>query len=127
MTTPQYWVVGGEFGSLNFHSLIQGTQQVQGTVPDPAGCRRSLAGHLGGVPPQGQLPLHHRARRGPAGKRGSRLIAAIANNDRHPEGPSEAGPRRMLQKYVRPSRLGAFRAEHLRMTRIVDAPTTPRP
>jgi hypothetical protein len=26
MTTPQYWVVGGEFGSLNFHSLIQGTQ-----------------------------------------------------------------------------------------------------
>jgi hypothetical protein len=33
MTTPQYWVVGGEFGSLNFHSLIQGTQQVRGPFP----------------------------------------------------------------------------------------------
>ena len=33
MSTPQYWVVGGEFGSLNFHSLVQGTQQVRGPFP----------------------------------------------------------------------------------------------
>ena len=34
MSTPQYWVVGGEFGSLNFHSLVQGTQQVRGPFPN---------------------------------------------------------------------------------------------
>ena len=28
--TIQYWVVGGEFGSLNFHQLIEGTQQIRG-------------------------------------------------------------------------------------------------
>ena len=30
LSATQYWVVGGEFGSLNFHQLVQGTQQVQG-------------------------------------------------------------------------------------------------
>jgi len=30
MASGQYWVVGGEFGSLNFHTLVHGTQQVQG-------------------------------------------------------------------------------------------------
>ncbi len=33
MSSAQYWVVGGEFGSLNFHSLVQGTQQVRGPFP----------------------------------------------------------------------------------------------
>ena len=33
MSTTQFWVVGGEFGSLNFHSLVQGTQQVSGPFP----------------------------------------------------------------------------------------------
>jgi hypothetical protein len=33
MSQAQYWVVGGEFGSLNFHSLVQGTQQVRGPYP----------------------------------------------------------------------------------------------
>ena len=33
MATTQYWVVGGEFGSLNFHQLIDGTQQVKGPFP----------------------------------------------------------------------------------------------
>jgi hypothetical protein len=36
----QYWVVGGEFGSLNFHSLVEGTQQVRGPFPT-----RSAAEH----------------------------------------------------------------------------------
>lgn len=30
MSSTQYWVVGGEFGSLNFHSLVDGTQQIRG-------------------------------------------------------------------------------------------------
>ncbi|HEX2216685.1 MAG TPA: hypothetical protein VHG27_08360 [Xanthobacteraceae bacterium] len=30
MSATQYWVVGGEFRSLNFHTLVHGTQQVQG-------------------------------------------------------------------------------------------------
>lgn len=33
MSTMQYWVVGGEFGSLNFHKLIDGTQQIEGPFP----------------------------------------------------------------------------------------------
>ena len=33
MNTTQYWVVGGEFGSLNFHRLIDGTQQIRGPFP----------------------------------------------------------------------------------------------
>ena len=31
--STQYWVVGGEFGSLNFHSLVPGTQQISGPFP----------------------------------------------------------------------------------------------
>jgi hypothetical protein len=30
MSMVQYWVVGGEFGSLNFHTLVHGTQQIRG-------------------------------------------------------------------------------------------------
>jgi hypothetical protein len=30
MSTTQYWVVGGEFRSLNFHSLVEGTQEIRG-------------------------------------------------------------------------------------------------
>jgi len=33
MNHAQYWVVGGEFGSLNFHTLLPGTQQVHGPYP----------------------------------------------------------------------------------------------
>ena len=25
-----YWVIGGEFGSMNFHTLLHGSAQVQG-------------------------------------------------------------------------------------------------
>ncbi len=32
----QYWVIGGEFSSLNFHNLVHGTQQVQGPFPSRA-------------------------------------------------------------------------------------------
>jgi hypothetical protein len=31
--TTQFWVIGGEFGSLNFHKLVEGTQQVRGPYP----------------------------------------------------------------------------------------------
>jgi hypothetical protein len=30
MQNAHYWVVGGEFRSLNFHSLVHGTAQVEG-------------------------------------------------------------------------------------------------
>ncbi len=30
MHGTHYWVVGGEFRSLNFHNLVQGTAQVEG-------------------------------------------------------------------------------------------------
>jgi hypothetical protein len=46
MSTQQYWVVGGEFGSLNFHSLVEGTQQVRGpfaTRSDAEQAWRSLS------------------------------------------------------------------------------------
>jgi hypothetical protein len=33
MNSAQYWVVGGEFRSLNFHSLVEGTQQIKGPFP----------------------------------------------------------------------------------------------
>lgn len=29
-SATQYWVIGGEFGSLNFHTLVHGTQQAEG-------------------------------------------------------------------------------------------------
>ena len=31
MTTgSNFWVIGGEFGSMNFHTLVHGSAQVQG-------------------------------------------------------------------------------------------------
>jgi hypothetical protein len=30
MQSTNYWVVGGEFRSLNFHSLVHGTAHVEG-------------------------------------------------------------------------------------------------
>lgn len=30
MHGTNYWVIGGEFGSMNFHKLVHGTAQVQG-------------------------------------------------------------------------------------------------
>lgn len=30
MQSSNYWVVGGEFRSLNFHSLVHGTAEVKG-------------------------------------------------------------------------------------------------
>jgi hypothetical protein len=33
MHSNHYWVVGGEFRSLNFHTLVQGTQHVEGPFP----------------------------------------------------------------------------------------------
>ncbi len=28
--SSNYWVIGGEFGSMNFHKLVHGSAQVQG-------------------------------------------------------------------------------------------------
>ncbi len=32
-----YWVIGGEFGSMNFHKLVEGSAQVQGPLQNPQG------------------------------------------------------------------------------------------
>ncbi len=40
----QYWVVGGEFGSLNFHSLVEGTQQIRGPFPNRAAAEQAWKG-----------------------------------------------------------------------------------
>lgn len=29
-TGSNFWVIGGEFGSMNFHKLVEGSAQVQG-------------------------------------------------------------------------------------------------
>ena len=28
--SSNFWVIGGEFGSMNFHKLVEGSAQVQG-------------------------------------------------------------------------------------------------
>jgi hypothetical protein len=33
MSNTFYWVVGGKFRSLNFHTLVNGTQEVDGPFP----------------------------------------------------------------------------------------------
>ena len=30
MSGSNFWVIGGEFGSMNFHKLVEGSAQVQG-------------------------------------------------------------------------------------------------
>lgn len=30
MTNSNFWVIGGEFGSMNFHKLVEGSAQVKG-------------------------------------------------------------------------------------------------
>ncbi len=30
MSGSSFWVIGGEFGSMNFHKLVEGSAQVQG-------------------------------------------------------------------------------------------------
>jgi hypothetical protein len=44
MSTTRYWVVGGEFRSLNFHSLVDGTQQVRGPFPSRADAEAAWQG-----------------------------------------------------------------------------------
>ena len=57
-----FWVIGGEFGSMNFHKLVEGSAQVQGPVQDPQGSRGCLARGLGREPPQGRRTLFDRRR-----------------------------------------------------------------
>ena len=65
-----FWVIGGEFGSMNFHKLVEGSAQVQGPFKSRAGGRGSLADGLGREPSQGRRALLDRGRAEP----GARLI-----------------------------------------------------
>ena len=62
MTKSNFWVIGGEFGSMNFHKLVEGSAQVQGPVQDPQRGRGCLAHGLGREPPQGRRALFDRRR-----------------------------------------------------------------
>jgi len=46
-----FWVIGGEFGSMNFHKLVEGSAQVQGPFKTRKEARRRLARRLGREPP----------------------------------------------------------------------------
>ncbi len=37
-----FWVIGGEFGSMNFHKLVEGSLAGQRALQDPSGSRRLL-------------------------------------------------------------------------------------
>ena len=41
-----FWVIGGEFGSMNFHKLVEGSAQVRGPFSISQGGRRLLARSL---------------------------------------------------------------------------------
>jgi len=57
-----FWVIGGEFGSMNFHKLVEGSAQVRGpfkTRKEAEDCWKEVSEenrHKAGV------PLHHRGR-----------------------------------------------------------------
>ena len=57
-----FWVIGGEFGSMNFHKLVEGSAQVRGPFKSRAGGRRLLARGFGRAPPQGRRALLDRGR-----------------------------------------------------------------
>ena len=63
MTTgSNFWVIGGEFGSMNFHKLVEGSAQVKGPFKTRKEAEDCLAGGLGREPPQGRRTLLHRGR-----------------------------------------------------------------
>ena len=52
-----FWVIGGEFGSMNFHKLVEGSAQVKGPFKTRKEAEDCLARGLGRKPPQGRRPL----------------------------------------------------------------------
>ena len=63
MTTgSNFWVIGGEFGSMNFHKLVEGSAQVKGPFKTAQGGRGCLARGLGREPSQGRRALLDRGR-----------------------------------------------------------------
>lgn len=57
-----FWVIGGEFGSMNFHKLVEGSAQVQGpfkTRKEAEDAWRTVSEEK---PPQGRRTLLHRGR-----------------------------------------------------------------
>ena len=66
MTTgSNFWVIGGEFGSMNFHKLVEGSAQVQGPFKTRKEAEDCLARGLGREPPQGRRALLDRRRAEP--------------------------------------------------------------
>jgi hypothetical protein len=44
-----FWVIGGEFGSMNFHKLVEGSAQVKGRRPE---FKKHVQGRM--IPPGAQ-------------------------------------------------------------------------
>ena len=60
-----FWVIGGEFGSMNFHKLVEGSAQVQGPFGTRKEAEDAWRDGLGRAPPQGRRALFHRGRAQP--------------------------------------------------------------
>ena len=93
MTTgSNFWVIGGEFGSMNFHKLVEGSAQVK-VRSRRARKPRMLARGLGREPSQGRRALLHRGRAlAGDGLTGCRHIEEDVQGDGrpHPELPGGA-------------------------------------
>ena len=50
MTKSNFWVIGGEFGSMNFHKLVEGSAQVQGPFKTRKEAEDALPEGGGGEP-----------------------------------------------------------------------------
>ena len=57
-----FWVIGGEFGSMNFHKLVEGSAQVKGPFKTRKEAEDAWRVGLGREPPQGRRSLFHRGR-----------------------------------------------------------------
>ena len=76
-----FWVIGGEFGSMNFHKLVEGSAQVKGPFKTRKEAEECLARGVGRKPAQGRRALLDRGRAAPR----DGLIAAIFERQEAPE------------------------------------------
>ena len=84
-----FWVIGGEFGSMNFHKLVEGSAQVKGpfkTRAEAEGCWREVSEEQ---PSQGRRALFDRGR---AGARGGLIDQEDVQGRPRPLHPPCRGP-----------------------------------
>ena len=91
-----FWVIGGEFGSMNFHKLVEGSAQVQGPFKTRKEAEDAWQHGLGREPPQGRRPLLDRGRavasRVSLGLSGYRRSKKTSKDGAAPSGICRVGP-----------------------------------